>query len=199
MPASTERPGDGSAPGHRWGRATTLGGVTTLVLTVIGDDRAGLVKALADVVTEHGGNWERSHLAELAGKFAGIVVVTVPDTAAPALREALRPLDGLLDVTVHEGEADDADEPRTQRARVSLLGNDQPGIVQAVSGTLAALGVSVVELESQTRDAPMAGGRLFEAQAVVSVPEGVGLDVVARELERLAGEVQVDVALEPTD
>lgn len=173
--------------------------MTTLVLTVIGDDRAGLVKALADVVSEHGGNWERSHLAELAGKFAGIVVVTVPDTAAPALREALRPLDGLLDVTVHEGGDDDADGAPTQRARVSLLGNDQPGIVQAVSGTLAALGVSVVELESQTRDAPMAGGRLFEAQAVVSVPEGVGLDVVARELERLAGEVQVDVALEPTD
>ena len=52
--------------------------MTTLVLTVIGDDRAGLVKALADVVSAHDGNWEQSHLAELAGQFAGIVVVTVP-------------------------------------------------------------------------------------------------------------------------
>ena len=49
--------------------------MATLVLTVIGDDRAGLVNALADVVTAHGGNWERSQLAELAGKFAGIVLV----------------------------------------------------------------------------------------------------------------------------
>lgn len=175
--------------------------MTTLVLTVIGDDRAGLVKALADVVTEHGGNWERSHLAELAGKFAGIVVVTVPDVGAPALREALGPLDGLLDVTVHEGGADEADAGVApgRRVRLSVLGNDHPGIVQAVSGTLAELGVSVVELESLTRDAPMAGGRLFEARAVVSVPDTVSLDVVARELELLAGEVQVDVALEPAD
>ena len=45
--------------------------MATLVLTVIGDDRAGLVNALAEAVTAHGGNWERSQLAELAGKFAG--------------------------------------------------------------------------------------------------------------------------------
>ena len=53
-----------------------------LVLTVIGDDRSGLVEALANVVTNHGGNWEHSQMAELAGKFAGIVVVAVqPDRA----------------------------------------------------------------------------------------------------------------------
>ena len=45
---------------------------------MIGDDRAGLVNALADVVSAHEGNWERSQLAELAGKFAGIVEVSVP-------------------------------------------------------------------------------------------------------------------------
>ena len=45
-----------------------------LVLTVIGDDRSGLVEALANVVTNHGGNWEHSQMAELAGKFAGIVI-----------------------------------------------------------------------------------------------------------------------------
>ena len=48
--------------------------MTTLVLTVVGDDRVGLVKALADVVSSNGGNWERSHLAELAGTFAGVVL-----------------------------------------------------------------------------------------------------------------------------
>ena len=68
----------------------------TLVLTVIGDDRAGLVNALAEAVTAHGGNWERSQLAELAGKFAGIVSVSVPDEKADELAAALRPLAGLL-------------------------------------------------------------------------------------------------------
>jgi len=49
-----------------------------LVLTVIGDDRPGLVEALSHVVAEHHGNWSESRMAHLADKFAGIVTVTVP-------------------------------------------------------------------------------------------------------------------------
>lgn len=48
-----------------------------LVLTAIGDDRAGLVSALSDAVAERGGNWLESQLARLAGKFAGIALVEV--------------------------------------------------------------------------------------------------------------------------
>ncbi len=56
--------------------------MTPLVLTLIGDDRAGLVSAVAGAVSEHGGNWDRSQMAELAGKFAGIVLVTIPPAAS---------------------------------------------------------------------------------------------------------------------
>lgn len=174
---------------------------TTLVLSVIGDDRAGLVKALADVIAAHDGNWERSHLSELAGKFAGIVVVTVPDGRVDAFREGLAPLEGLLDVSVHDaasgsaGAVTAADEG--QEVRIELIGNDRPGIVGAVSGVLAKHGLSVAELASTTRDAPMAGGRLFEARALVTVPADADLDALQADLEQLATEIMVDVTLTP--
>ncbi|KGN41481.1 glycine cleavage system protein R [Knoellia aerolata] len=177
--------------------------MTTLVLTVIGDDRAGLVKALADVIAEGGGNWERSHLSELGGKFAGIVLVTVPEDRADALRAALAPLEGLLDVSVHSGstpspgEAADPDDLR--HVRIELLGNDRPGIVGAVSGVLARHGLSVASLESVTRDAPMAGGRLFDARAVVTVPRDVDLALVQTDLEEIASEIMVEVSLSPDE
>ncbi len=91
--------------GRRRSGLSSIAAVTTLVLTVIGDDRAGLVKALADVVQAHDGNWERSHLAELSGTFAGVVEVSVPEPRAAELQAALRPLEGLLDVKVHTGTA----------------------------------------------------------------------------------------------
>ena len=172
---------------------------TTLVLSVIGDDRAGLVKALADVIETGGGNWERSHLSELAGKFAGIVVVSVPSDRADALRTALEPLQGLLDVTVHDGSAPTDPVEGGQDVRVELLGNDRPGIVGAVSGGLAQHGLSVAELVSTTSDAPMAGGRLFEAIAVATVPAGTDLDALQADLERLATEIMVDLTLSPHD
>lgn len=174
---------------------------TTLVLTVIGDDRAGLVKALADVIEQGGGNWERSHLSELAGKFAGIVTVTAPDDRVDALRAALAPLEGLLQVAVHDGSSGEGSAPCAagQMLRIELLGNDRPGIVGAVSGVLAKHDLSVAELESLTRDAPMAGGRLFEAKALVAVPDGVDLDALQEDLEELATEIMVDLSVSADD
>ncbi len=165
--------------------------MTTLVLTVIGDDRAGLVKALADVVADHDGNWERSHLAELAGKFAGMVEVSVSRERSEALQAALRPLQGMLEVEVHE--ADIVAGENRREVLVELVGNDHPGIVRAVSGALADHGLSVTELETATRDAPMAGGRLFEARAVVVIPDGADLADLRTALERIADEVLVDL------
>ena len=60
-----------------------------LILTVIGDDRPGLVGELAAVISAHQGNWLESSMAQLAGKFAGIVEVGVDATHADALRLAL--------------------------------------------------------------------------------------------------------------
>ena len=94
-----------------------------------------------------------------------------------------------------------SDEPEGARreVRVELLGNDRPGIVGAVSGVLARHGLSVAQLESGTRDAPMAGGRLFEATAVATVPADTDLEALQTDLEELATEIMVDVSLTTQD
>ena len=166
--------------------------MATLVLTVIGDDRAGLVSALADVIAEHGGNWERSQMSELAGKFAGIVLVTVPDGNADALVGSLEPLHGLLDVTA---QAAHGDHPESKRLVLDLVGTDRPGIVRELSQVLAHQGVSIEELTTATRNAPMAGGVLFEARAVLDVPLDVADETVRIALEAVGNELMVDIDL----
>ena len=167
--------------------------MATLVLTVIGDDRAGLVNALADVVSAHGGNWERSQLAELAGKFAGIVQVGIADDRADELASALEPLSGLLDVTLHPGVLQAAEA--SHHVQVDLVGNDHPGIVRDVSGVLSRHGVSIERLITETREAPMAGGLLFEAHITAPIPAGQDLEALQADLERLATEIVVDIAV----
>jgi len=49
----------------------------SLVLTLIGPDRPGLVDALAEVVENNGGNWVESRMAHLAGKFAGVLRINI--------------------------------------------------------------------------------------------------------------------------
>lgn len=176
-----------------WPLIATLGLMTTLVLTVVGADRAGLVAAVADVVDAYGGNWENSQLAELAGAFAGIIEVSIGEDRVDELRAALSRLDGLLTIAAHASGAvnEDAAEPR--RLAFGVLGNDHPGIVREITSTLSAHGLSIDRMSTQTRDAAMAGGRLFEATIVARVPASVDVDAVQSALERLAAEIQVDV------
>ena len=67
--------------------------MTTYLLTALGDDRPGLVAALASAVDEHGGSWVDSQLALLAGKFAGIVEVDLPAARVEAFLAALPALE----------------------------------------------------------------------------------------------------------
>ena len=168
--------------------------MATLVLSVIGDDRAGLVNALADVISAHGGNWERSQLAELAGKFAGIVVVGVPDERSDELAAALQPLAGLLEVAIHPG-LQSKPAPAAGQVQNDLIGNDHPGIVRDVSGVLASHGLSIERLLTETREAPMAGGLLFEAHLTAPLAADHDLVALQSDLEHLASEILVDISL----
>ena len=170
--------------------------MANLVLSVVGDDRPGLVDAISGVVEAHSGNWERSQMARLGGKFAGIVQVSVADRDAEALRDALSSLgdDGLLQVSVDRTGAEPA--PTGGRFVLHLVGTDRPGLLHSVSTALAEVRASIEELTSDTADAPMSGGPLFQATATVALPASVGIETIRTKLEALADRLMVDIDLE---
>ena len=172
----------------------------SFVISVLGDDRAGLVDALSGVIAEHGGNWERSHLTQLAGKFAGVVLVSVPNAQREAFPAALSTLDrsGLLHLSIDEGH-DTAIAGST--IRIHLVGNDRPGIVHELSHLLAGQGVSIDDLETDTAPAPMAGSMLFEAMALLRLPPSLATETLVADIEALAADLMVDVEVveEPAD
>ena len=67
----------------------------SLVVTVIGKDRPGLVESVSAVVEAHGGNWVESRMSRLAGEFAGILRVSVPAAGVEALSKSLEALRSL--------------------------------------------------------------------------------------------------------
>src|SRR5271165_5440855 len=93
-----------------------------LVLTFVGDDRPGLVNAVSDRVAAHGGTWLESRSARLAGKFAGILLVNVPERSVPALEEALLGLAHAgLHLTIERGAVGEA-EPPARLIALDILG-----------------------------------------------------------------------------
>jgi glycine cleavage system regulatory protein len=167
----------------------------SLVLTVIGDDRPGIVERLSRTVAEHDGNWLESSMSSLAGKFAGILRAEVPASNAEALEAALEQLEPRgLHVIVEASTR----EPRRdlQDLRIELVGQDHPGIVRDISHLLAGKGINVEELETECMSAPMSGDLLFQATARLRVPQGTSIENLRQSLEGLAHDLMVDINLD---
>jgi glycine cleavage system regulatory protein len=164
----------------------------SLALTVIAGDRPGLVERLAATVAEHGANWEASHMARLAGQFAGILLVTVEAAGADGLVAALRGLDAHgLTISVHPTQASVA--PVGGRVVLEVIGADRPGIVRDVARVIAERGINVEELESDVSSAPMSGELLFRARALLRMPAGASPGDLRARLEALANELMVEI------
>ena len=165
-----------------------------LVLTLIGPDRPGLVEAVAEPIAAHGGSWLECRMAHLAGQFAGILRVEVPDAKAAALADALRRLEARgLRVTV-ESAPGAVSLPRRTLV-VDLVGLDRPGIVHEISRVLAQRGVNIEELVTDRTPAPMSAELLFRSRARVNVPEGLDAAELRSRLEKLAQDLMVQVTL----
>jgi glycine cleavage system regulatory protein len=165
-----------------------------LVMTVIGDDRPGLVEAVAGIVTAHQGNWLESRMSRLGGQFAGILRVEVPSVQEAALVAALEQLAARgLKVVIHS----DRPAPAAASGRISVLeivGHDRPGIVKEITGALARHGVNVEEFDTECASAAMTGETLFKATARVSIPDSCNTAALRAELERIAADLIVEIS-----
>ncbi len=166
-----------------------------IVFTFVGDDKAGLVEHISELVSAHGGNWLESRLSQMAGKFAGIVSVSIAEKDAETLLEALASLaDTGLSVVAERCSNNSAAAQRSGMLKV--LGNDRPGIVHEISAALAAMDINIQELSSEVQSAPMAGIPLFAAQIAIELPRHVELSALQENLEERANHLDVDISLE---
>ena len=165
-----------------------------LVLTLIGPDHPGIVDSVSEVVEAHGGNWTDSRMAHLAGKFAGVLCVEVADEQAPALEEALERLaTSGLHVMVERSAPVEA--PPRHAMEIELLGLDRPGLVHEISALLASHQINVEELDTDRPPAAHSGDHMFHAHIRVTIPETVNVAAVREGMERLAGDLMVEVRL----
>jgi glycine cleavage system regulatory protein len=168
--------------------------MASVVLTVTGDDRQGIVAAVSAAIKDSGGLWESGHFSHLGGKFAGVLLVRVPDAAVALLHDALGPL-GEQGITVTVERTDEPAPTYTDALHLDLIGADRPGIVAEISSLLASRGISIEELETSTEDAPMSGGLLFRAKALLAAPAGTDHGALRGALESMADELMVDLTL----
>jgi glycine cleavage system regulatory protein len=167
--------------------------MASLILTLVGPDRPGLVNRVAARVAEAGGSWLESRMSHLAGHFAGIVLIDVPDAAIIALQAALSGEEGLA-VAAHPTRPSPAPTPAPLMA-LELVCQDRPGIVREISQVLADQRANIEELTTDLLSGSFSGESLFRAQIRLRLPERGTTEGLREALERLSADLMVDLKL----
>ena len=167
-----------------------------LVLTIIADDKPGIVETLAATIADQNGNWLESRMSHMAGKFAGILRISIAAEDANSLQIRLSELATQgINVGV-EVSAEAGDSVATKDLTLNLVGNDRPGIVREVSQALAKMGVNVLELTTNCESAAMSADLLFKTEAHLRVPQGFDADSLTDALEAISNDLMVEINLD---
>lgn len=165
-----------------------------LAVLAMGPDRPGIVAAVADVLREHGGNVEDSAMTILGGRFTLALLVSTATSPAD-LQAALTTATVHLGLHVSVEPAGDTSDHVAPTHLLSVYGEDQPGILSAVSTALAEAGANVTDLatrllgESTTPVWSMVVEFSTDDEAAVragiaDVAERLGVDHTLRQLDQ---------------
>ncbi|MDB5991613.1 MAG: formyl transferase-like protein [Herbaspirillum sp.] len=168
---------------------------TSLVVSIVGADRHGIVSLLADKAQRFGANWAASRMTRLASEFAGTVHFEVPRQNVDALEAALRQLasSGLQVVIAR---SDGATVPASLRnVELELVGDDRVGIVSNLTKILAQRGISIESIHSEIVRSGVSGKQTFKIGAHLLIPAALSIEALRQELSTLAREMMVDIAL----
>lgn len=170
-----------------------------VIMTVISEDRPGIVESIAKVVSQHNGNWLESRLSRLAGKFAGIVQISVEEEQCDALVKQLQALQQHgISIAIDANHTNTNSVQPNATWRFSIMGNDRPGIIREVSQAFAKRHINLEELNSQCTSAPHSGVPLFSASGKIQLPDNLDIDDLEESLAKISDDLAIDIQLEQT-
>ncbi|QJE97339.1 glycine cleavage system protein R [Luteolibacter luteus] len=164
----------------------------SVVMTVLAADRPGLVAALSETIAAHGGSWQESRMAHLAGQFAGILRVECPASHVDGLLGDLATLESQ-GISVQARREEAASGPARETLSLDIVGNDRPGIIRALSAAIAGAGGNVEDLSTSLESAPMAGHPIFHAQGLVSLAADADPAALIAAIEQLGPDLSVSI------
>ncbi len=167
---------------------------SVIAVTVLGDDRPGIVSEVTGALASIGGNLEDSTMTLLRGHFAMVVLVrTAASTADVHAALAAVSASGQLTVDVREL-ADSEPAPAPGEAwTLRVHGADRPGIVAGVTKVVAAYGANIVDLGTRL------SGSLYVLLAEVELPAGADPEALTADLRAAAADLGVEVTFERVD
>ncbi len=160
------------------------------MLTLLGENRPGIVAAVTGRLFEAGCNLGEASMMRLGGNF-GVILLVESALEAEALSGLLAPVAEQMGLTIHVDRVKGADHRNVvPDVCVTVYGADRAGIVAQVTAAAAAAGLDIVDLTTEVAGPP--GTPIYILHIEGTTAQGV--EAIEQALESLRAEgIRVDV------
>lgn len=172
---------------------------TTVVFTLTGPDRVGIVEEVTEILVARDCNVETSRMARLGGEFAMLMAVTLPAKKRDQLESAFEHLvsEGYRVCLSTHDHGEGTVPADSAPYRIEVTGADHEGIVHEIARGLARAGINIESMETGTTPSPISGTPLFMMTAVVAVPPEVADSQWIATLDAAGTQAGVDITVSP--
>lgn len=169
-----------------------------LVITALGEDRAGIVNQLSGLVMDSGCSIYDSRMTVLGGEFAVILMASGKWNELTRLEDILGTQAESLGLII-ACKRTQTGSASTQRVPYSIeaVSIDQPGIVHRVANFLTGHQINIQEMQSTRYAAAHTGTSMFAMQILVSIPADVQIVTLRDEFLDFCETMNIDATLEP--
>ena len=151
-----------------------------IIIKGIGPDRPGIVANISGMVTSNEGNIEESRMIRLGSEFSIIMMISIPAKNEFNLTSNLESIDGIKFYLTDTTKLPSHDTPNYT---ISLSGADNEGIVHRFTDFLTGMGINIIEMITDTGNAPITGSTIFHMIAKINIDEPKKKEL----LEKLSG------------
>lgn len=169
------------------------------ILSVLGQDRPGIVAAISKVLFQQNCNIENVSQTSLQSEFAGIFIIAMPPTLAlETLKHRLTDELQRLDMHVHIKplQPQDSAEPpvKFESFVITTRGPDRKGLVAGITEVIANHGANITNLQAVFKGGEDPGDNIMIYE--VDVPIDVEQKILDQQLRQRAKELSLEISIQ---
>ena len=163
-----------------------------LIVKGIGPDKPGIVSQISGMVTSNNGNIEESRMIRLGSEFAIIMMISISENSQGKLSDQLDGIEGIKFYLTETKKLPNHDMPTH---RISLSGGDNEGIVHYISDKLTEKNINILEIITDTKNAPVTGSVIFLMEVKISLDENQ-VKQLSDDLNEIQARLGLDITLD---
>jgi glycine cleavage system transcriptional repressor len=180
---------------QQWGNLKTMSSRTNrYVITVLAQDRVGIIADVSEILFQLGGNLEALSQTVVWGWFTMIICAAFPEeVTAAAVRETLEKKGEFAATVVPLAKATPSPRFEGEPFVVTAFGEDKPGIVRKLTASFARRGINIEDVWNEVQQGK------FIVIFHVTIPDDIDPKDARNDLEEAAREVGVTVTMQHQD